>query len=596
MESETLHIAGDHSLLLGFTGGDIRFVRAPSNSPSFYSFGLTEIGGLERKSEYDHRNRTAVHAFYNKEDKDIIISDSFDGENGVFIRKCISSRTVKFAFSIEKQVRPFVNKPLKTSRGSFPAFCVYIPADTFIDGFDICEYDRFLLAAFCGDAEYYPESLSGHFGVGESYMIICADSDPNRLVKTALHSITQCSGLLGGQPTIPEVKNCEENDPAEYLNTLISLTAKDGFVLSDPVDLCIDPITQYLAVRAFLHAGMTDNALAIIDAYYKRYAENGGILWGEKGGRKTLRSACEASVTNALVIMAALSLPPGKLSERHYSMLCALMKQQRALIANSMMPFNGNEPEPEAKYLTYHGSAFATLLFIESGRELCRRMRRSGSAELESIEPVVDEAAAHFHRNFIKEGVPLLNCPTRDIAHARPRFKFGYCENCSPRSADPQPCWTEKTIYGVYICPECSHRGASERHPVFIDPALRRISYTTVLTSAAIGTSLYPRGLIRQIAASLILYPENEIKTRFDAALLAYIARRYELERRYIDMADKLLFEKEYPDDTIRTDGDSYFIYTKAAAYALMYMTYELPAIPQSVKQKEKLSVNLMLT
>ncbi len=595
MDAEALHIAGDHSLLLGFTGADIRFVRAPSNSPSFYSFGLAEIGESERKSEYDHRNRTAVHTFYNKEDKDIILSDSFDSENGVFIRRCISSRTVKFGFSLEKQVLPFVSKPLKTSRGSFPAFCVYIPADTLIDGFDVCGYDRFVFTAFCGDAEYYPESLSGHFGVGESYMIICADSDPNRLAKTALHAITQCSGRLGGDPAIPEVTNHDENDPAEYLDALKSLITKEGFVLSDPVGLRVDPITQYLSVRAFLHAGMTDNALAIIDAYYKRYAENGEILWGERGGRKTLRSACEASVTNALVITAALSLPPGKLGERHYSMLCALMKQQRALIANSMMPFNGNEPEIEAKYLTYHGSALATLLFIESGRELCRHMRRSGSSELESIESVVDDAASHFHGNFIKEGAPLLNCPTRDIAHARPRFKFGYCESCSPRSADPQPCWTEKTVYGVYICPECSRRGAPERHPVFIDPALRRISYTTVLMSAAIGSSLYPRGLIRQIAASLILYPVNEVKSRFDAALLAYIARRYELEGRYVDMADKLLFEKEYPDDAVKTDGSSYFRNTTAASYALMYMTYELPAIPRSEKQKKKHSVNLML-
>lgn len=594
MDAKKLRASGDHSLLLGFAGVDIPIVRAPSGSPSFGSFTIDDPGASEFKSEYDHSCELAVHTLYNGRYRDVILCDRFERGESVFIRRCIASRRVSFSFSFENQVRRFFTKPLNTSHGTFPAFCTYIPASAQIDGFNVCGHDRFLLTAFCGEAELFTEMMTGCFNAGESYMIVCADTDPDRMIKRALSAISRCAQLIGNESP-PKMKKAAESDAAEHLNALISLTSKEGFILSDANEVRVDPITQYFCVRAFLHAGMPDRALAIIDAYYNRFAERGQFLWLEKGGGISLDSACPAAVTNALVVLAALSLPKDMLGEKHHSMIHTLMKQQRDLLSKGMLPFNGNEDTLEARYLTYQGSALSTMLFIESAREFCRRAL---PADAESIALAADEAMSGFHRNFVKDGSPLISCPTRDISHARPRYKFGYCENCAPRSADPRPCWTHRTAYGVYLCPDCLGSGASDRHPVFVDPSLRRISYTTVLIASLIGSSIYPRGLVRQIAASLIMYPENEIKSQTGAALLAYVARRYELDGKYIDRADSLLRDSIFPADLfdLTIDGARFSFYTTSSLiHALMYVTYELISLPKKVKKKVKNTPNLLL-
>ena len=251
-----------------------------------------------------------------------------------------------------------------------------------------------------------------------------------------------------------------------------------------------------------------------------------------------------------------------------------------------MMPFNGNENEPEARYIPHQGSALATLLFIHSGRELCRYLKNNGSRRLEEIEEAVDSAAGHFHKNFIRDGIPFLNCPTREVIKAQSRFKFGYCECCSPRYADPESSWVEKTSHGIYLCPSCLKNVPGASQKPFLDRNGRRISYQTVLAAALFGSDIYPRGLIRQIASSAIF---SEVRSSFDAAMLSYLARRYELDKKYVDAADAILFEKEKPKDVLesRTDGElRRFTVTDAKSYAVMYATFEYHAIPKRKMKK----------
>lgn len=596
IQNEKLHIGGSHELLYAASGTDILYLRAPSNAPSAVSFLLCEKERFTVNSEYDHSLGSCVHTL-SEQEKTVKIFERFDMESGMFIRRCDCSFPITFRVTVREYAKFLYCKPMRSTNDSYPSFCVYLPAGSVVDGYDPQENDSFICAAFCGNVIYEPDNGCVTFGVGISNMLICGGSEPNDLRKFVFSELTK---LKSEKPTDISKISQKEPNPDEFINALISLSSKDGFVLSSPVQPNIDPITQYMCVRAFLHAGMDDRAAAIVDAYYRRYTDNGKIIWGEKGGMKKIRSACEGSITPALVILSALSLPAKLLSQDHITMLCELMKYQRSFLLHSMMPFNGNEPENEAKYLTYHGSAFATLLFIESGRTLFRRLQELGMEVSEIDERFVDEAFEGFHRNFIKEGTPLLNSPKRESAYRRPRFKFGYCENCAPKFAHPVPCWTERTHYGIYICPECAKNGSPERHPTFIDPALRRISYMTVLRSAMIGTSLYPRGLIRQIATSIISYPSNDVKSVKEATLLCYIARKYELDRALIDKADSLLFEDDRIVDPVKFSygfpGDNEFRCLEtidAATYALMYMTYELHALPKKRTCRRKKPPNL---
>ena len=582
MHSRNLQIIGNDKLLLCTDAADIPIVRSPSVSPSFCSFSLN-TDGLTLKSEHRHREGVFRHVFYGTELKSAEICDRFDSEERIFIRSCTVYEELSFSFAFEERVKVFSDLPLKNQRGSFPTLCLYLPAYSSVPGFKPSTEDRFLMIGFCGEVDFDPESATGRFLIGESRMIICEDTDPNRLFTRAVIALGRYSQPEG---TGSKLKAFEEKDPAGYLNALISLTDECGFVLCDPNALNIDPLTQYFAVRAFIHAGRIKPAKAIIDAYCRIFAEKGSILWCEEGGRRPSRSAFEESITPALIILAALSLPDGSLTEKQLSLLCEMMKRQKSLLVNHMMPFNGNEDEPEARYIPHQGSALATLLFIHSGRELCRYLKIKGSRRLEDIEQSVDSAASHFHGNFIKDGIPFLNCPTREVIKAQPRFKFGYCEYCSPRSADPEPCWVHKSAHGIYLCPSClkNQPGAAQRY--HLDRNGRRISYKTVLLAALIGSDIYPRGLVRQVVSSVIF---SDVRSSFDAATLCYLARKYELDKRYVDAADEILFTKEKQKDEfeLRIDGESRrFSVVDAKSCAVMYMTFEYPAIPKRKMKK----------
>lgn len=585
MQSEKIHVSGNASLLLCHAGADIPIIRAPSNGPSFCSLKI-ENGESSAKSEFCHTDKRFRHAFYGKEYRNADMIDRFDEDGSIFVRRCLCFEDIPFVLSFEKEVRFFFTKPIKTTRATYPCVCIYLPAGCRAAGFEACPHDRFLLIAFFGNVEFDPDSGRGAFLTGESGMVVLSDDDPNRLMKNAISVLGRVSQEIG--TPFPDVKPREEHDPAEYINALITLTTDEGFVLSDPIDLNIDPLTQYFAVRAFLHAGMTDRARAIIDAYCARFKEKGEVFWCERGGKSVRRSVCEGSLTPALIILAALAFPKGILKEKHFSVLCEIMKHQRSFLLNSMMPFNGNEDEFEARYLTYQGSSLATLLFIQSGRELCRHLRINGSEALEEIERVVDDTVSHFHANFIKEGVPILNSPIRDAAHTYPRFRYGYCENCSPRSADPQPCWLKKTSSGAYLCPSCIEINPNGKRIPTLDRNARRISYATVLWSAMLGSEVYPRGLIKQIASSIISYP-SDVKSAFDAALLCYAARRYELDLKYVTMADSIFFEREKIKDIreLKTDAKTRYVYSlDAKSQAIMYTLLEYHAIPKRKMKK----------
>ncbi|MBQ3100973.1 MAG: hypothetical protein IJC50_08290 [Clostridia bacterium] len=585
MQPEKLYVSGNSSLLLCHTDADIPIIRAPSNAPSFCSLKI--INGESRiENRLCHADKRFRRTFYGGEYRNADMIDRFDEESSAFVRRCLCFEDIPFVLSFEKEVRFLFTAPIKTTRASYPAACIYLPAGSCVAGFETSPHDRFLLIAFFGCAEFDPVSGRGVFLTGESGMAILADDDPNRLVKNAAAVLGKASQELG--TPFPDVKPREEHDPAEYINALISLTTNEGFVLSDPIDLNIDPLTQYFAVRAFLHAGMSGRALAIIDAYCNRFKEKGEVFWCERGSKAVRRSACEGSLTPALIILAALAFPKGILKERHFAVLCEMMKHQRSFLLNFTMPFNGNEDEFEARYLPYQGSSLATLLFIQSGRELCRRLRLNGSEELEDIEKLVDGTASHFHANFIKEGVPLLNAPMRDAVQPYPRFRFGYCESCAPRSLDPRPCWLKKTPSGAYLCPSCTETNPNGTRIPTLDRNAKRVSYATVLWSAMLGSEVYPRGLIKQIASSIISYP-TEVKSAFDAALLCYAARRYELDLKYVSAADGIFFTGDKPKDIreLKTDAKPRYVYSlDAKSQAIMYTLLEYHAIPKRKTKK----------
>lgn len=513
---------------------DLNIIRSPVRYPSFGSLLLAEDrGDLEIGTE--QAEQTVIYRIYEKGEQICIVRDSFDTENGIFIRKFKTSRPISFMIQTPDYVRFLHRKPIRTMKMNHPCFCCFLPAGLAVNGYEALTHDSFLSAAFVGDIGYDWESESVTFQRGRGCMILCTHSDPNTLAKRMSGEVSRIEKLLDEE--IKTVKR-ESRTFNANLHLLSRLTTHKGLILSDPNMPKIDPMTQYLCTRAFIAIGENRRARHILRAYTDSFSKTNRITWSESGGCKAQPAPCEDSVTPALVILAAQTLPKTKFSESITPMLCTLIKRQRAQLVRAMMPFNGNENCPEAKYLTYHGSALATVLFTESAKALCEMLGDDESELTCRLKEDIAECESRFAGNFIAQGTPLLNSPARETSSRRPRFKFGYCEYCSPRSAEPEATWLDRTHYGIYLCPECSVKGVPEKHA--IDPNSRRVSYHIVLWAALMNSPLYPRGLVRQIAMSLISCPENEIVCRTDAALLKYTARKFELEEKYITAAEKL--------------------------------------------------------
>ena len=107
--------------------------------------------------------------------------------------------------------------------------------------------------------------------------------------------------------------------------------------------------------------------------------------------------------------------------------------QQRNLI-DGMLPFNGDETYIAGgvvpRQVMYHGSAEATLLFVEGSRRLIRFVREQGlwsAARIGALEHDVDECSERFRDNFCRDGHLYVNNPRRERKVAYPPTRPGVC-------------------------------------------------------------------------------------------------------------------------------------------------------------------------
>ena len=107
--------------------------------------------------------------------------------------------------------------------------------------------------------------------------------------------------------------------------------------------------------------------------------------------------------------------------------------QQRNLI-DGMLPFNGDETYIAGgvvpRQVMYHGSAEATLLFVEGSRRLIRFVREQGlwsAARIGALERDADECSERFRDNFCRDGHLYVNNPRRERKVAYPPTRPGVC-------------------------------------------------------------------------------------------------------------------------------------------------------------------------
>ena len=141
-------------------------------------------------------------------------------------------------------------------------------------------------------------------------------------------------------------------------------------------------------------------------------------------------------------------------------MLKWCFKIQLPHLAGDMIEFSCDETYIAggtfSKNSMYHGSAEATLLFIEGGKRLLEL--RNIFEKVDEYSEIVQKAEKNFKNNFYKSGTLFANNPLREKLAGRPGFRHGFCDAHEILDKQLVLSWTEKNNKNYFVCPDCINR------------------------------------------------------------------------------------------------------------------------------------------
>ena len=228
---------------------------------------------------------------------------------------------------------------------------------------------------------------------------------------------------------------------------------------------------QYGVSRALLALGHSDEARAILDFYYNIWKDYGYIQNAQAIGYPGIfhrHENDETEITGYLVVQAFdyfRKTNDAAFLERILPMLeWATQAQQRNLI-DGMLPFNGDETYIAGgvvpRKVMYHGSAEATLLFIEGSSRLLDFVRTRSlwnEDRIAALERDVRQCSDRYRDNFYRDGKLFINNPQREAKVSYPATRPGVCLH-----PDHFDYFTETYHFKgcLYFCEDCMRKDNS---------------------------------------------------------------------------------------------------------------------------------------
>ena len=239
-------------------------------------------------------------------------------------------------------------------------------------------------------------------------------------------------------------------------------------------------------------------------------------------------------------------------------------------IAGDMLEFSCDETYIAGgtfpKNLMYHGSAEATLLFIEGGERFLNYARIEKLLPEEKIAgyyEVVSNVRKNFKKNFFDDGILYANNPLREKIAGRPQFRHGFCDAEEILDKHLSLSWTEKNDKNYFVCPKCRER----KMPEMTNCDKRYILNSVNLALKYHNTTLFTDEEIQKIISDCITafentnrVPSNPGSTRslgYDYGLMLYNAAKLNLSikdnvlAKTLDLLDSSGAWVEYYDNDI---------------------------------------------
>lgn len=224
---------------------------------------------------------------------------------------------------------------------------------------------------------------------------------------------------------------------------------------------------NYGVMRGMLSLGMKAEAVRILLYFNNEFKHTGCVANAQAlgfFGTKHIHENDCSEITGYLTLMLSdiLRCIPEEdhktIAEETLPMLEWALSEQCMNIAGNMLPFNGDETYIAGGILPRnvinHGSAEATLLFIEGAKRLFAiadrlNLRFKGSRIF--YEKTVLDCEKSYRSNFTKDNSLITNNPDRETHNPDliPRFRHGVCEGYCGRFG-----WNER-LYSLYLCPSC---------------------------------------------------------------------------------------------------------------------------------------------
>ena len=261
----------------------------------------------------------------------------------------------------------------------------------------------------------------------------------------------------------------EFNRAVDDIGVLIrSQQGEQGGVLAGIVYHMAYVRDQYGVFRGLLAMGHEAEARKILEFYFGIWQEFGYIKNAQAIGYSGIfhrHENDESEITGYLVVQAFdyyRKTGDAAFIKRILPMLeWATQAQQRNLI-DGMMPFNGDETYIAGgvvpRKVMYHGSAEATLLFIEGSNRLLDFVKEQGlwsKEQTSDLEQDVAECSSRYRDNFFQDGRLWINNPEREKKVVYPETRPGVC--LYPGHVDYFPV-TYHFKGSLYFCEACMKR------------------------------------------------------------------------------------------------------------------------------------------
>jgi len=586
----SVHSIGNGEMLIYHIGPNIiNYYGPPYSSASFLRMNIEDAPNIKTVSERIYGTAIWTHKIFSKENQTGQITDYILPDRNIYIRKFKLDTPIKF--SIDNTGEIFT---LKKYFDESDALMIRIPIGTPFFAGAVTNHEQNLIITYRGNISFEDENTIV-VNEGESELIFSSCKMYPNAVQTARNYLSEES-----DENFENVKKYWQKFSAKRHD--FEKIIPDSHSLKSQMLFAIDSISvlnktqqsssgafaaghfypmgyirdQAGVVRCMLELGYIDEAKDVLNFWWNKFKIFGDLCNAEGMDNDNARLIfINDEVENTGYLLMCFfnyfeHIKDKEFINEVFPLLKWAFEIQLPHIAGDMLEFSCDETYIAGgtfpKNLMYHGSAEATLLFIEGGERFLKYAcieKLLPENKISEYSEVVSDVRKNFKKNFFDNGILYANNPLREKIAGRPQFRHGFCDAEEILDKHLVLSWTEKNDKNYFVCPKCRER----KMPEMTNCDERYILNSVNLALKYHNTTLFSDEEIQKIISDCITafkktnrVPSNLDSTRslgYDYGLMLYNAAKLNLNikndvlAKTLDLLDSTGAWVEYYDNDI---------------------------------------------